>query len=151
MSKKLPLDTLTELARTQKEEAARRLGALQSAQVSAHQKLDLLLQYRQDYSHQLQMLMESGLPASQWRNYRNFLSTLDGAIEQQRAIAVQANVRLDHGRGDWQHHARRLNSFDTLADRLRRQEAMSQAKREQRDSDERAARKFIDRAAHSSP
>jgi flagellar FliJ protein len=97
------------------------------------------------------MLMESGLPASQWRNYRNFLSTLDGAIEQQRAITVQAALRLDHGRGDWQHHARRLNSFDTLADRLRRQEAMVQAKREQRDSDERAARKFIDRAAHSSP
>ena len=66
MSKKLPFDTLTELARTQKEEAARRLGALQSAQVSAHQKLDLLLQYRQDYSHQLQLLMESGLPASQF-------------------------------------------------------------------------------------
>jgi flagellar protein FliJ len=151
MSKKLPLATLTELARTQKEEAARRLGALQSAQVSAHQKLDLLLQYRQDYSHQLQMLMESGLPASQWRNYRNFLSTLDGAIEQQRAITVQAALRLDHGRGDWQHHARRLNSFDTLADRLRRQEAMVQAKREQRDSDERAARKFIDRAAQPSP
>jgi flagellar FliJ protein len=151
MSKKLPLDTLTELARTQKEEAARRLGALQSAQVSAHQKLDLLLQYRQDYSHQLQLLMESGLPASQWRNYRNFLSTLDGAIEQQRAITVQAALRLDHGRGDWQHHARRLNSFDTLADRLRRQEAMAQAKREQRDSDERAARKFIDRAAQPSP
>lgn len=151
MSKKLPLATLAELARTQKEEAARRLGALQSAQVSAHQKLDLLLQYRQDYSQQLQALMESGLPASQWRNYRNFLSTLDGAIEQQRAITVQAALRLDHGRGDWQHHARRLNSFDTLADRLRRQEAMAQAKREQRDSDERAARKFIDRAAQPSP
>lgn len=149
MSKKLPLDTLTELARTQKEEAARRLGALQSAQVSAHQKLDLLLQYRQDYSHQLQLLMESGLPASQWRNYRNFLSTLDGAIEQQRAITVQAALRLDHGRGDWQHHARRLNSFDTLADRLRRQETMVQAKREQRDSDERAARQFFVRRTAS--
>jgi len=148
MSKKLPLDTLTELARTQKEDAARRLGALQTAQVSAHRKLDLLLQYRQDYCDQLQALMESGLPASQWRNYRNFLSTLDGAIEQQRAIVTQATVRLDHGRGDWQHHARRLNSFDTLAERLRRQEVMAQAKREQRDSDERSARKFIDRAAH---
>lgn len=147
MSRKLPLDTLQELARTQKEEAARRLGALQSAQISAHQKLDLLLQYRQDYSHRLQLLMENGLPASQWRNFNSFLSTLDGAIEQQRAIVKQGAARLDRGRGDWQHHARRLNSFDTLADRLRRQELAAQAKREQRDSDERAARKFIDRAA----
>ena len=147
MPRKLPLDTLQELARTQKEEAARRLGLLQSAQVSAHQKLDLLLQYRHDYAQQLQTLMAHGLPASQWRNFNNFLSTLDGAIEQQRAIARQAGLRLDRGRGDWQHQARRLNSFDTLADRLRRQELAAQAKRDQRDSDERAARKFIDRAA----
>ena len=147
MSKKLPLDTLQELARTQKEAAARRLGLLQSAQVGAHQKLDLLLQYRHDYANQLQSLMANGLPASQWRNFNNFLSTLDGAIEQQRAIVKQAGLRLDRGRGDWQHQARRLSSFDTLADRLRRQELAAQAKREQRDSDERAARKFIDRAA----
>ncbi|OUL99240.1 flagellar export protein FliJ [Variovorax sp. JS1663] len=147
MSRKLPLDTLQELARNRKEEAARRLGVLQTAQVSADQKLDLLLQYRQDYAQQLQALMADGLPASQWRNFNNFLSTLDGAIEQQRAIVKQAAVRLDRGRGDWQHHARRLNSFDTLAERLRRQETLAQAKREQRDSDERAARRFIDRAA----
>ena len=147
MSRKLPLDTLQELARKQKEEAARRLGLLQSAQVGAHQKLDLLLQYRHDYANQLQSLMANGLPASQWRNFNNFLSTLDGAIEQQRAIVKQAGLRLDRGRGDWQHQARRLSSFDTLADRLRRQELAAQAKREQRDSDECAARKFIDRAA----
>jgi len=97
--------------------------------------MDLLLQYRHDYANQLQSLMANGLPASQWRNFNNFLSTLDGAIEQQRAIVKQAGLRLDRGRGDWQHQARRLSSFDTLADRLRRQELAAQAKREQRDSE----------------
>ncbi|GAA4348571.1 flagellar export protein FliJ [Variovorax defluvii] len=147
MPRKLPLDTLQELARNRKEEAARRLGALQTAQIGADQKLDLLLQYRQDYAQQLQALMADGLPASQWRNFNSFLSTLDGAIEQQRAIARQAAQRLDRGRGDWQFQARRLNSFDTLAERIRRQEALIQAKREQRESDERATRRFFDRAA----
>ena len=61
---------------------------------------------------------------------------------------AQADSRLDHGRSDWQHHKRRLNSFDTLAERVRRQDMLAQAKREQRDSDERAARKFFDRAAN---
>jgi flagellar FliJ protein len=148
MTRKLPLDTLSELAHTQTDDAARRLGVLQTAQIGANQKLALLLQYRQDYLDQLQALMESGLPSSQWRNYRSFLGTLDGAIEQQRAIVAQAASRLDLGRTDWQHHKRRLNSFDTLADRLRRQELAAQARREQRDSDERSARKFFDRATH---
>lgn len=148
MSSKLPLDMLIDLAKNQTDDAARRLGALQSAHLSARQKLDLLLQYRQDYHDQLDALMRGGLPSSQWRNYRNFLGTLDGAIEQQRAIATQTETRLDRGRTDWQQEKRRLNSFDTLAERVRMQELMVQAKREQRDSDERAARKFFDRASH---
>ena len=148
MAGKLPLDTLTDLARTQTDDAARRLGALQTAQLSANQKLDLLLQYRQDYYDQLHALMNKGLPTAQWRNFQAFLGTLDGAIEQQRAIVAQAASRLDHGRTDWQQHKRRLNSFDTLAERVRRQDLLAQAKREQRDSDERSARKFFDRAAH---
>ena len=151
MAHRLPLDTLTDLARTQTDDAARRLGALQSAQLSANQKLDLLLQYRQDYYDQLHALMNKGLPTAQWRNYQAFLGTLDGAIEQQRAIVSQAASRLDFGRTDWQHNKRRRSSFDTLAERVRRQEMLIQAKREQRDSDERSARKFFDRAAHPIP
>ena len=148
MSSKLPLDMLIDLAQNQTDDAARRLGALQNAHLDASQKLDLLLQYRQDYHEQLDALMRDGLPSSQWRNYRNFLGTLDNAIEQQRAIAAQTGTRLDHGRDDWQQQRRRLSSFDTLAERVRMQEMMAEAKREQRDSDERAARKFFDRASH---
>ncbi len=151
MSHKLPLATLTELAHTKTDAAARRLGVLQSAHLSASQKLDLLLHYHKDYSDQLQALMCKGLPAAQWRNYQAFLSTLDGAIEQQRAVTAQADSRLDHGRSDWQHHKRRLTAFDTLAERERRQALMDQAQREQRDSDERSARKFFDRVPHPTP
>lgn len=151
MPNKLPLDTLTDLARNKTDDAARQLGVLQNAQATADQKLALLLQYRQDYSDQLQALMENGLPSAQWHNYRNFLATLDGAIKQQQAIAMQAASRLDHGRSEWQQHKRRLNSFDTLGERLRRQELAIGARREQRDSDERAARRFFDRANQPTP
>ena len=148
MAQRLPLEMLTDLARTQTDESAKRLGLLQNAQLSASQKLEMLMKYRQDYVEQLQALMSEGLATAKLRNYQAFLVTLDGAIEQQRAIVAQALTRLDHGRDDWRNNKRRLNSFDTLAERVRRQELMAQAKREQRESDERAARKFFDRAAN---
>jgi flagellar FliJ protein len=151
MPQKLPLDMLLDLARTRTDDSARRLGALQSALITASQKLQLLIQYRKDYHDQLDAMMRDGLPSSQWRNYRNFLSTLDAAIEQQRSIALQAETKLDNGRSDWRTQKRRLNSFDTLAERVRQQEQMLQAKREQRDSDERATRKFFDRNSHPTP
>lgn len=147
MPNKLPLTTLIELAQNKTDEATRRLGQLQTAHTSATEKLEMLLQYRQEYLDQLQVQMGAGVPSAQLRNFRNFIATLDGAIEQQRAVTVQADTRLAHGRGDWQSSQRRLNSFDTLAGRVRQQETLLQHKREQRDSDERSARQFYLRAS----
>lgn len=138
----LPLAMLIELAQNKTDEATRRLGQLQRAQLSAAEKLDMLVQYRQEYYDQLQSQMQDGLSSSRWRNFQHFISTLDNAIEQQRAIAAQADTRLARGRSEWQDNKRRLNSFDTLAERVKRQQAQIINKREQRASDEHAARQF---------
>jgi len=142
MSNKLPLATLIELAQSKTDEATRRLGQLQNAHTSAAGKLEMLLQYRQEYLDQLQTQMREGVASAHLRNFQQFISTLDGAIEQQRALTLQADTRLVHGRSDWQYSKRRLTSFDTLADRVRQQQMLASNKREQRDNDERSARQF---------
>mgnify|MGYP006155036529 CR=1 FL=1 len=140
MASTLPIGILTDLARARADEAARQLTALREANLSAARKLELLLQYREEYARQLQSLLAQGATTAQWRNYQEFLRALDTGIEQQRAAAAQAEARLDRGRSDWQHQRRRLNAFETLAERIRRQEALAQSRREQRASDEQAAR-----------
>jgi flagellar FliJ protein len=147
MPQKLPLATLIGLAQKNSDEATRRLGELQSAHTSAAGKLELLLQYRQEYLEQLNGQMQGGVSSSYLRNFQDFISTLDGAIEQQRALTLQADTRLGQGRTAWQHTRRRLSSFDTLAERVQRQELQASNKREQRDSDERSARQFQLRSA----
>lgn len=142
MSATLPLDTLIELAQSKANEATHRLGQLQRAQLGAAEKLELLIRYRQEYNDRLQRQMRDGVSSSGWRNFQHFIGTLDSAIEQQRAIAAQADSRLAHGRSDWQHSKRRLNAFDTLANRAKQQQTQIINKREQRGSDEHAARQF---------
>ncbi len=142
MPEKLPLATLIELAQTKTDEATRRLGQLQNAHASATQKLDMLVLYRKEYLDQFSGKMRDGVVSSSVRNFQNFIGTLDGAIEQQRALTLQANTRLGLGRSDWQYNKRRLASFDTLADRVRQQEIIATSKKEQRDSDERSGRQF---------
>ncbi|MDP9902296.1 flagellar export protein FliJ [Variovorax ginsengisoli] len=149
MSRKLPLDTLISLATTRTDDAARRLGVLQTAHTSTHQRLTMLLEYRQGYYDQLQLLMDSGMPSAQWSNYQRFLQTLDRAIEQQRAIANHSTSQLDGGRVDWQQQRRKLNSFDTLAERAATQLRLAQGKQEQRESDERSGRAFAQRGSRS--
>lgn len=147
MSNKLPLTILIELAQSKTDEATRRLGQLQSAHTTAASKLDMLLQYRQEYLEQMQSQMSVGMPSSHLRNFQSFIATLNGAIEQQRALTVQANARLVNGRTDWQSTKRRLSSFDTLAERARQQAMLTLNKRDQRESDERSGRQFQLRSA----
>lgn len=142
MLQKLPLATLIELAQKKTDEASRRLGQLQHSHTSAEKKLAMLLQYRQEYLDQLNGQMRNGVASACVRNFQNFIGTLDNAIEQQRALTVQADTRMGLGRSDWQHSKRRVTSFDTLADRARQQENIALNKKEQRDSDEHSARKF---------
>ena len=142
MSEQLPLATLIALAQTKTDESTRRLGQLQTAHSGAAKKLEMLLQYRQDYLDQLDGQMRGGAKSAQVRNFQNFIDTLEGAIEQQRAVALQADARLVQGRTDWQHQKRRLTSFDTLAIRLRQQQAIVVHKKEQLENDERSARQF---------
>ncbi len=146
MPSKLPLATLIELAQNKTDEATRRLGQLQTAHTSAADKLDLLQQYRQEYLDRLQTHLQDGVAAAHLRNFQQFIGTLDAAIEQQRAVTSQADSRLALGRSDWQHNKGRLNSFDTLAQRVHQQEMVALNRREQRDSDERTARQFYLRA-----
>lgn len=149
MPSQLPIATLSELARSRTDEAARKLAGLRDANLSAAGKLELLLQYRQEYARQLQSLLAQGATTAQWRNYQEFLQALDAGIEHQRAAAAQAEARLDRGRLDWQHQRRRLNAYETLADRIRRQEALAQGRRDQRASDEQAARMVQARTARA--
>jgi flagellar FliJ protein len=142
MTRKLPLDTLIDLASERTEQAARRLAELLKGHAGAADRLAVLLRYREEYLAQMHERMCAGLGASQLRNYHQFVATLDGAIEQQRKVARQADVRLAEGRSDWQANKRRLGAFDTLAARARRDEAIADGRREQREGDERAATRF---------
>jgi len=142
MTPHLPLNTLIELAQSKNDEATRLLGKLQTAQISAAGKLDMLVQYRQEYLDQLQVQMRAGVASGQLRNFQHFIGTLDGAIEQQRAVMLQADSRLASGRSDWQGSKRRLTSLDTLADRARQQALITLNKREQKDNDERTSRRL---------
>lgn len=138
----LPLTLLIDLAQNRSDEATRRLGPLQQKQLNAAERLALLRDYRQDYLAQLNTRMRSGLPLAQLRNYQAFVTTLDGAIEQQAAIVTQAQQGLDAGRRDWQQCRQQLKAYDALARRAAHESQRAEGRRERLLSDERAARQF---------
>ena len=136
MPKPSALDTLIELAQTRTDDAAKRLGMLCTQGVQVEAKLQLLLQYRDDYYARFRMSMQQGLTASDWRNYQEFIDKLDAAITQQSEALASAQQRVAAGKIAWQSAKRTFNSYDTLVQRKARVELLRTTKREQRETDE---------------
>jgi flagellar protein FliJ len=140
MKQTLPLKMLIELAQGEVDEATRRLGTLQQQRNDAQRQLDALTQYRDEYRRKLAESVQSGMDAANWRNFQQFIDTLDVAMSQQRSTVDSAEARLHAGRLDWQTRKQKLNSFETLQNRAQQRENQRLARLEQRESDEFAAK-----------
>ena len=136
------LDRLIDLARNDADEAARKLTQLAQARKEASQQLDALHSYRKDYAERLLNESKTGLTASNYHNFRQFIATLDDAISQQNKILEQMDAKLRKGQDSWHAEKKRLNSFEVLQTRQLRQEAAHELRREQRINDEISARGF---------
>ena len=140
MANSSALDTLIELATSETDEAAKRLGNALRAADETEQKLNLLLQYRDDYTARFHSMMANGLSAAGYRNFQQFLDKIDAAIEGQQKIVDAAQRRVGEERSTWQASERKRMSYDTLATRARKVEERKEMRRDQKQTDEAATR-----------
>ncbi|ATE59423.1 flagellar export protein FliJ [Thauera sinica] len=135
------LQPLLDLAQTRTDEAARRLGELIASERTVEQKLKLLEDYRQEYHDRFMQAVRDGIGPDAWRNYSAFLGRLDDAVAVQRKAVEQSRQQTAQGQQNWLAQRNRLKAFDTLSQRHQAGVARSEAKREQKLTDEHAARR----------
>ena len=137
------LNTLIELATTEVDDAAARLGRAVRAVEEAKQKMDLLAGYRDDYAQRFQATMANGFTPMAYRNFQGFMDKLDQAISGQQQVVRDAQWRVEQERNAWRESERKRISYDALCSRARKAEEIKVAKREQKQTDEQAARKLL--------
>ncbi|WP_233832624.1 flagellar export protein FliJ [Paraburkholderia sp. ZP32-5] len=140
MAKHFPIKTLIGLAQDDVDAAAQRLGRAQRERNDVAAQLDALVQYRNEYHARFTESAQLGMPAGNMRNFQAFIDTLDAAIEQQRNLLAQADARVEAAKPDWRRQKQKLGSYEVLQQRGEAAEAKIAARRDQRDSDEYAAR-----------
>ncbi|MCL2829792.1 MAG: flagellar export protein FliJ [Betaproteobacteria bacterium] len=141
MAQKFNLQIVLDLMQERADEATRELGRLIAAEKSEKEKLLLLQQYRDEYSQRFLAAARNGLSTREWRNYQDFLDRIDQAIEQQKKTVSTSKEDTVAGQDRWQEQNVKLKAFDTLSQRFHSQEAVREAKREQKITDEIAARR----------
>lgn len=141
MPKKFPLQSLLDLSQLRLEEATRRLGELIAGEEQANQRLELLVQYRDEYHVRFLDAARNGLAPDQWRNYQSFLERLDGAIAQARELVTQSQQRKEAGQQEWLDKRGKVKAFDTLAHRHQARADYAERRQEQKVLDEQASRR----------
>jgi flagellar FliJ protein len=142
MSKPFQLQSLLDLSNLRLDEAAQRLGRLIAGEQEAGQRLDLLLQYREEYQTRFSVAAKNGIGPDAWRNYQHFLGRIDQAVEQARAMVDTSKQHTATGQKNWLDQRGRVKAFDTLAERHQARAAYGEARHEQKQSDEHSARRY---------
>lgn len=145
MAKKFPLQSILDLSQLHLDEATRRLGELISGEQQAAERLDLLIQYRDEYHARMLDTAKAGIDRNQWRNYQYFLERLDTAIGQARELVAQSQQRTAAGRQEWIAKHGRVKAFDTLAQRHQAKQNHAEQRNEQKAQDEHSARRHADK------
>jgi flagellar FliJ protein len=134
------LKVVQDLAQKASDDAALLLGALNAEVIKAEQKLQLLLDYREDYRNRLRGTMNQDVHTAAWMNLQQFLGKLDEAIEQQRGACAQARDAVARGQSNWQSKQVQVKAYGKLEQRHQAGELERVKKFEQRATDEFAAR-----------
>jgi flagellar FliJ protein len=141
MARPFSLQTVLELMQTRSDEATQRLAGLIAAERDAKEKFAMLLQYRDEYTARFRQAVQNGLGQPEWRNYQEFLSRLDEAIQQQMQLVSAQETHTAAGQEDWKRQRAKLNALDALSERHRASEARLEIRQEQKAQDEFAARR----------
>jgi len=145
MAKPFPLQTLLDLAQEGSDAAAAQLGVVNGHERDMHRRLQVLLDYRREYAERLTRVTQSGMHSVGLLNFREFIDTIDTAIEMQRELLANAKREVETGQQHWHLQQRKLKSFDTLSQRHYSAERKSEARQEQRDHDDFAMRGLLGR------
>jgi flagellar FliJ protein len=141
-----PWERLKDLAARRRDAQAQRLSAATRELEEAQRRLDMLVGYRTDYQGRLAQASGRGIDLEQLRNYQAFLAQLERAIAQQAELLERAARAVQAAKAQWSSERQRVDSFQALEGRHLTVVARNQQRREQKLTDDWAAR----RAAHAS-
>lgn len=143
MAKRSPINTLIEIADRETDDAAKRLGQAIRNHEETQSKLNLLIQYRDDYDSKFKAAAATGISASQYGNFLGFLAKLDSAVEGQKEVIRNAESKVQAAKLDWQENEKKRLSYNTLDHRVKMVQQKKEAKSDQKQTDDFAARAYF--------
>ena len=139
MSALSALVVAVELAERKRDEARRALQDARRAQQAAHEQMEQLKGYAQETQNRWGMRTNAHVQPEVMYHHYQFMGRLDHAIGLQTGVVSGQDVRVDKARQALLEAELRLASLRKVLERRRAEVALQQQRREQKQTDERAA------------
>ncbi|GGY11031.1 flagellar export protein FliJ [Paludibacterium paludis] len=136
---------LIRLSAEKADAAAERMRRAQANLANAQNKLSQLNAFLAEYRQRLCDGGMEGMSIARWQDWRLFLARLDEAVVVQQRDVDRATQHFVLERHAWQEARKRLKAFEKLLERENEKQRAATARREQKTTDEFAARRFWDR------
>ena len=137
-SKRLePVDVLMNEA---ERECALRVAAVQTRLAEAEHRGQELRRYLGEYQSAFRQRAKAGIGAPGMRDYQSFIARLGEAVQQQDGVVSQLRADCEQARTLWRQAAVRKNAVGKVIAKARSEDLQLEARRVQKESDERAVR-----------
>ena len=130
------LDKVALLAHSQENRAATTLQRNQQALNASSARLQQLESFKSEYEQRLDTMAKAGMDARQLADYRRFLAGLNDAIQLQGQEVSRGQDEVKSSRDSYVDRSLRRGSVDELISRGRAAQAIEDARREQRRTDD---------------
>ena len=117
--------------------AGANLARIEQEYNAALHQLEQLRIYKDEYSEQLKQRMNSGhVTPDEIQDFRYFFASLYKAISQQESIVNHLHKQLEESRQEWLAKDQEVRKLNTVGENMRREEAQTEARKEQKRTDE---------------
>jgi flagellar FliJ protein len=140
MKKSQRIKTIIELKAAQEKKALEALGAAQRKLSAMQVQVEGLRKYRQEYQDKFDQRGAQGVNVEQLLEFRSFIDKLNKAISGQEHVLRLCETDLITKRKIWEELHQRTHSLQKVCNSALAAEARQEAKIEQGELDERAAR-----------
>lgn len=137
------MQMLLELEQRREDEAAGNYAQVQQQVDEQKRRLEGLSQYRLDYLRQLQQRGNQGMVSRQFGQYHAFVGKLDEGVEQLHHSLVRLQQVANQRKQQWLAQRRKKESIQHLIDEQQRREALTRARKEQKNLDDFSSQRFI--------
>lgn len=140
MKKSERLKVIIDLHARQEQDALQIMGLCQQKLQVQQAQLENLQKYRLEYNARFAEQQRAGMNVSQLLELRAFADKLDKAIEGQQSVVSNHENELLRARKQWEERHQRTKSLQKVSDLALAEELKIEARREQNEQDEHAAR-----------